>query len=153
MDVLIHPEAIVHSIIEHTNYFTQFNLFKNDMKIPILNFLVNSNLKYQKNNNKLFYNNYESLNFSKVKHSIFPIYKLFNEIDKNIPQNLINFNVGNELAVNLFRKKIIRYTDIYRIIDKVTSLNLNSSVKTIKDIIEYHEEIENKIYKDKIFFN
>ena len=38
MDVLIHPEAIVHSIIEHTNYFTQFNLFKNDMKIPILNF-------------------------------------------------------------------------------------------------------------------
>ena len=39
IDILIHPEAIVHSAIEYENYITQFNLFKNDMKIPILNFL------------------------------------------------------------------------------------------------------------------
>ena len=52
----------------------------------------------------------------------------------SLPKQFINFNVGNELAVNLFKKKIIKYTDIYKIIDKVTSLNLNSSVKTIKDI-------------------
>ena len=40
MDILIHPEAIVHSIIEYKNYVTHFNLFKNDMKIPILNFYL-----------------------------------------------------------------------------------------------------------------
>ena len=54
------------------------------------------------------------------------------------------------MAVNLFKNKIIKYTDIYKIIRKVTSLNLYSSVNTIKDIINYHEEIENKIQKDKI---
>ena len=66
-------------------------------------------------------------------------------MDKKIPQNLIKFNVGNEYAVNLFKNKIIKYTDIYRIIDKVISLNLYSSVNTIKGIIDYHEEIENRL--------
>ena len=37
---------------------------------------------------------------------------------------------------------MIKYTDIYRIIKKVTSLNLYSSLNTIKDIIQYHEEVE-----------
>ena len=46
LDILVHPEAIVHSAIEYKNYVTNFNLFKNDMKIPILNFLMSSNLKY-----------------------------------------------------------------------------------------------------------
>ena len=40
IDILIHPDAIVHSAIEYKNYITHFNLFKNDMKIPILNFLL-----------------------------------------------------------------------------------------------------------------
>ena len=45
--MLIHPQAIVHSIIKNKNLITNFNLFKNDMKIPILNFLLQS-----KNNHK-----------------------------------------------------------------------------------------------------
>ena len=63
---------------------------------------------------------------------------------------MIKFNIGNEFAVNLYKNGIIKYTDIYRIIQKVTSLNLNSSVKTIKDIIQYHEEVENKLHSLKI---
>ena len=38
LDIIIHPEAMVHSFIESENYVTHLNLFKNDMKIPILNF-------------------------------------------------------------------------------------------------------------------
>ena len=49
---------------------------------------------------------------------------------------------------SIYLKKKINYTDIYRIIKKVTSLNLYSSVNTIKDIIDYHEHIEDKL---KIF--
>ena len=90
------------------------------------------------------------MSFNEVKNDIFPIYNFFNKIDKNQPQNLIKFNIGNEFAVELFKNKKIRYTDIYKIIKKVTSLNLYSSVKTIKDIIKYHEEIENRLKTFKI---
>ena len=145
LDILIHPEALVHSVIEYENYVTHFNLFKNDMKIPILNFLQSNRSKYVKNSENLYIKNLTSLNFQDVKNDIFPIYKFFKNIDKKKPQNLIKFNIGNEYAVNLFKNKKINYTDIFKIIQKVTSLNLNYSVNTIKDIINYHEEIENKL--------
>ena len=149
MKILIHPEAIVHSIVEFDNFVTQFNLFKNDMSIPIVNFLLSSNLKYKKKLNNFYIKDYGDYHFEDVKDNIFPIYKFFNKIDKKLPQNLIKFNIGNEFAVNLYKNKLIKYTDIYKIIKKVTSLNLYSSVNTIKDIIDYHENIEKKLYKIK----
>ena len=150
LKILIHPQAIVHSAIEFENYTTHFNLFKNDMKIPIYNFLDQFNLKIKNKPDDLYINDFPSLSFIEVKNEIFPIYNFFNKIDKNQPQNLIKFNIGNEFAVELFKNKMIKYTDIYKIINKVTSLNLYSSVKTIKDIINYHEEIENRLKSFKV---
>ena len=148
--ILIHPEAIVHSALEFENYVTQFNLFKNDMSIPIFNFLLNSKSNYNKKNNKLFIKNYKNLNFYEVKNDIFPIYKFFTKLDKKRPQNIIKFNIGNELAVNLFKNKIINYTDIYKIIKKVSSLNLYYPVNTIKEVIKYHEKVELHLQKIKL---
>ena len=150
MKILIHPQALVHSIVEFNNYVTHFNLFKNDMSIPILNFLSKSKIKYGFNDKKLIIDKYFDLNFNEVKQDIFPIYSFFNNLNKEKPENLIKFNIGNEYAVNLFKNNTIKYTDIYRIIKKVTSLNLYSSLNTIKDIIQYHEEIEKKLYNFKI---
>ena len=150
MNILIHPEAIVHSIVEFDNYVSQFNLFKNDMSIPIINFLFQSTIKNSIKNNQFFIKQYTNLNFENVKNDKFPIYYFFSKIDKKNPQNLIKFNIGNEYAVNLYKNGIIKYTDIYRIIAKVTSLNLYSSVNTIKDIIQYHEEVENKLQDFKV---
>ena len=82
MKVLIHPEALVHSIVEFDNYITQFNLFQNDMSIPILNFLCQSKIKYKFNDNKYSIKRYSNLNFNEVKEDIFPIYNFFNNINK-----------------------------------------------------------------------
>ena len=150
MKILIHPEAAVHSIIEFDNYVSQLNLFKNDMSIPILNFLFQTKFSNIHVNKQYLFGDYGKLNFETIKNDVFPIYKFFNKIDKEKPQNLIKFNIGNEFAVNLYKKNQIKYTDIYRIIKKVTSLNLYSPVKTIKDIILYHEEIEDILQKLKI---
>ena len=76
---------------------------------------------------------------------------MFSQIDKSNPTNLIKFNVGNEYAVNLFKNNMIRYTDIYKIVNKFSSLNLKYKLNNIKDIINYHEILEKKM-KQKIFF-
>ena len=44
MKILIHPEALVHSIVEFDNYVTQFNLFQND---------TYSNFKFFQSKNKI----------------------------------------------------------------------------------------------------
>ena len=75
----------------------------------------------------------------------YPIYDFFINLDKNDPKNLIKFNIANEFAVNLFKNKKIIYTDIFKIIKKITFLNLYSSVNTINEVIEYHNEFEQKL--------
>ncbi len=145
LKIKIHPDAIIHSIIINENFVACMNLFKNDMTIPLINFLKNSKLKPKIKNENLHYNSYKSFEFFDVKSETFPIYKYFDNLDKSKPSNIIKFNVGNEFAVNLFKNNKIKYTDIYKIIKKVCSLNLYSPLKDIKDIIKYHEKIENKI--------
>ncbi len=142
LKILIHPEALVHSIVVNYNFTSHMNLFKNDMSIPIINFILNKDqqsIKSYKNLNLLKFSN---LNFLDVQKSIFPIYYFFNKLDKSNPENLIKFNIGNEFAVNLFKNNHIKYTEIFQIIKKVTSLNLNSDLNNIKQIIKYHEKIE-----------
>ncbi len=142
INILIHPEAIVHSIIQYNNLISNMILFKNDMSIPIYNFLYKSQSNLYDLQPKLFYDEFNTFNFFKVNNSNFPIYKYFKNLDKNNPSNLIKFNIGNEFAVNLFKNNRIKYTDIYKIIKKVGCLNLYSPLNTIKDIIIYHEEFE-----------
>ncbi len=145
LDIRIHPQAFVHSIVENTNFVSHMNLFKNDMSIPIINFLIKNKSKFMKINHNYQISTYPNLQFHKVNYVNFPIYKLFNKMNKEKPVNLIKFNVGNEVAVNLFKDGKIKYTDIYKIIKKAISLNLYSSLNNIKDIIQYHEKIENRI--------
>ncbi len=147
IDILIHPEALVHSIIEEKNYISKMILFKNDMSIPILNFLKNCFKTKHINDDNLIIPQYSQFTFNEIKKTNFPIYKYFTSLNKEKPINIIKFNIGNEYAVNLFKKNHIKYTDIYKIIKKVGSLNLYSSLNTIKDVINYHEEFEKIIKK------
>ena len=115
------------------------------MSIPLFNFF---NHKFNYIPKKIIDYNFKKnnlLEFSKIKNNQYPIYNLFLKLDKNDPRNIINFNIANEFAVNLFKNKKIIYTDIFKIIKKITFLNLNSSVNTINDVIEYHDEFEKKL--------
>ena len=144
IDIIIHPQALVHSIITKKNFVSNYNLFKNDMSIPILNFLLQSKFKLKKNNNNLYFKTNSQLDFYKVQNQVFPIYNFFKKMNKKNPANLIKFNTGNELAVNMFKDNLIKYTDIIEIIKKVVSIELNSPLNNINDIINYHEKIEKK---------
>ena len=151
LKILIHPESKIHSIFEFDNYIYNLISFHNDMTIPIFHFL-NQNLNTHLNEKNFLFNIKEKLSFYEVKNNEFPIYKFFKSMDKSDPSNLIKFNVANEFAVKLFKENYIKYTDIYKIIVKISSLNLNYKLNTIKDILYYHELLEIKI-NEKIKIN
>ena len=114
------------------------------MLIPIYSFL-NQKFKNNLNNNRFIISNNQSFNFHNVKHQEFPVFKFFKNLDKSDPSNIIKFNVGNEYAVKLFKNNKIRYTEILKIITKITSINIEYNLNNIKDIINYHELLEIKI--------
>ena len=144
LDIVIHPESKIHSIFEYNNYIYNMIAFQNDMLIPIYNFL-NQKFNYLLNKEKFKISHNETFNFFNVKNQEFPVYKFFNNLNKSDPSNIIKFNVGNEYAVNLFKNKKIKYTEILKIISKITSINIDYKLNNIKDIINYHELLEIKI--------
>jgi 1-deoxy-D-xylulose-5-phosphate reductoisomerase len=144
LDVVIHPESQIHSIFEYNNYIYDMVAFQNDMLIPIYSFL-NQKFNFTINNKKFEISNNTSLSFQNLKNKEFPVYKFFKNLNKSEPSNIIKFNVANEYAVNLFKNKLIKYTEILKIISKITSINMEYKLNNTKDIIDYHELLEIKI--------
>ena len=144
LDILIHPESQIHSIFEYNNYIYNMIAFQNDMLIPIYSFL---NQKFNYTLKKEFFriSDNTSLSFTNVKNQEFPVFNFFKKLNKSKPSNIIKFNVGNEYAVNLFKNNNIKYTEILKIISKITSINMEYKLNNIKDIIYYHELLEIKI--------
>ena len=148
LDILIHPQSLVHSIIEGNNYVSKMIYFQNDMRIPLINFLDNNNSLKLPKYKKFDLLNQLNLNFFQVSKDNYPLYFYFKSIDKTNPCNLIKFNVGNEYAVDLFKENKINYPEIMQIIKEITSLNFNSDVNTIEKIIQYHEDLKEYIQEN-----
>ena len=145
LKILIHPEALVHSIIEYKNFTSTLNYFYHDMDIPIINFLN----FYKKNKIILQKNDYNfnkdsSLNFYQTNNKFFPILDIFHQIEKK-PQNLIKFNVANEFAVNLFANNKIKYHEISKIIEKCLYIEFDYLVNNVKNVLLFEENYLEKI--------
>ena len=148
LKIIIHPQSLVHSIIEMENFTSELNYFYHDMNIPIFNFLninINNKTKIPKLHNKYKFFSNSNLDFYDVDEIKFPIIKIFNKIKKDQPINLIKFNLSNEYAVNLFKEKKIKYGDIHNIIQESMSINLKMPVNNFKNIINYHKFFYNKL--------
>ena len=140
--IAIHPQALVHSIIEFKNNTSIMNYFYHDMSIPISNFLtygIKDN-QFKVLNKKFNFKLNDKLFFDKPKALKYPILTTFYNLNKNSPINVIKFNCANEIAVELFFKKIINFKDINKFIDKSLSIDLHSKVNTIDSIIKYHNK-------------
>ncbi len=140
LDFVIHPESLVHSIINNLDGSLIFNLFNNDMSIPIYSAL-NDTIENPYNN--LNVNNIHNISFINPSRSKFKSLKVFDQLDKSSTSEIIVFNASNEYAVNLFIKNKIKYDKIVDYINK--SLNRFEKVKicNIKEVIQY----QNYVYK------
>jgi 1-deoxy-D-xylulose-5-phosphate reductoisomerase len=154
LEMIIHPESLIHSVIEYKNYTSSLNYFYHDMFIPLYNFFNSNNLikslnKFPFINKKFDFSYAKNLNFFPPDRKNFPILKIFEKIDKSMPINLIKFNCSNEFAVNLYSQNRIKYGDIHKIIDNSLSLDFTIDTNNINNIIEFQNLYYNKL-TDKI---
>ena len=142
LKILIHPESLIHSIIEFKDFTSNLNYFYHDMFIPIFNFIKTNHqiLNKEPFNNNLNFNKNMNLTFCEPNYSNFPIMRIFNEMDKYKHKNIINFNTGNELAVKLFAEGRINFGYINKIIEKSLNIDFNVNLNSIENIILYQKE-------------
>ena len=122
IDIVIHPQSLVHAIIEFKNGLHKFIYHKTTMLIPLANAIFDDK-KDINNFDKIIINNkkdilFKNLNFQKVDIKRFPVIKLksrFNEYNSTP----IIINAINEILVDQYLQKKIPFNSFYRYIMSV----------------------------------
>ena len=135
IEIIIHPEGIVHSLVEFKDNSIIAQLGKPDMKIPIAYGLgfpnrINSNVE------SLNLSELGPLTFLDPDFDKFPCLGLAKEalITGGTAPALLN--AANEVAVEAFLNESIKYLDIPRVISEVLETNEIKKVDNISSIKE-----------------
>ena len=117
LDILIHPESLIHAIIILKNGLKKFIYHDTSMIIPLANAIYDGNLDIKnflkKENSNT--NNIKDLTFKKINKKIFPAIKMKNKANLH-PSTPIIINSANEVLVDQFLKKKIPFLDITKTI-------------------------------------
>ena len=135
IEVLIHPEGIIHSMVEFKDNSVIAQLSLPDMKIPIA-YGLGYPSRISSGTENLNLAKLGSLNFLSPDFNKFPCLNLALEAmscSGNAPAAL---NAANEEAVAAFLENKIRYLDIHKVISLVMDRIDVSTVKDIQDVYE-----------------
>ena len=135
INVLIHPQSIVHSMVEFIDgaYLAQMGV--PDMKIPIA---------YSLTYPERIVNNLKSLDFVKAKSLEFykPDIRKFPCLDIAYKAGILGgtapavLNAADEIAVSAFMQKKIRFIDLPEIIEKVLNVHRVIYNPSLEDILQ-----------------
>lgn len=116
IEVVIHPQSVIHSMVEYQDHSVLAQLSNPDMRIPIAYALAWPQ-RIASGVASLDFNTLKTLNFETVDYARFPCLRLAYtalQIGGTAPAIL---NAANEIAVDNFLANRIKFTDIVRVIE------------------------------------
>ena len=135
VDVLIHPEGIIHSLVEFKDNSVIAQLSIPDMKIPIAHALGFPEKIYS-GVEKLNLAQIGKLSFESPNLNKFPALQLAQDCLQAGGSSFTILNAANEVCVDAFLEGKISYLDIHKIISKVLDKSLITDVKEVEEFFE-----------------
>lgn len=139
LDILIHPQSIVHSLVEWRDGSVLAQLSPTDMKIPIL-FALNYPHREEAVLPSLDLSEVRALEFYAVDGNKFPLVRLAREALEEGDSVPVVLNAANEVAVEAFLERKIQFLYIYDIIARVLEGHQKRDVQTLEDILDVDRE-------------
>lgn len=118
IDVVIHPQSIIHGLVEFTDGNMLAHLGPTDMKLPIL-FSFTYPARAVKPLKRINIKELSNLSFDYPDDRKFPCLKIARTVARNGGLQPTVLNASNEVAVESFCEGKIRFTDIYKVVDKI----------------------------------
>lgn len=135
IDVLIHPQSIIHSLVEYNDGSILAQMGATDMRTPIAYCLAwPKRMKTQ--DNFLDLGKLTRLDFSIPDHDKFNSLNLAYEALKAKGCVALALNAANEIAVEAFLERKIKFTDIVKIVSKVMEQADSNAPSTAEEILE-----------------
>lgn len=132
--VVIHPEAIVHSMVEFVDGTISAGMFCPDMKFPILKALAHPDIM-ESDFNRIDFSTVSRLTFAEPDTGKFPALGLAYESLRAGGTMPAVLNGANEAAVKLFLEGKIKFTDISKSVERVMGKHKKLSGPSLEDII------------------
>ncbi len=108
--IIIHPQSLIHAVIEFKNGLSSMLYHYNDMKIPIANSLYNNFYNYKNNEHEFLSQN--QLTFIKANSKRNPSLKILKLKNVLNQKGFILINALNEILVQKFLENKITFSDI-----------------------------------------
>ena len=143
LDIVIHPQSIIHSFVQFIDDSYKAQLGVPDMKIPI---------QYALSYPERMHNNFGTLDFSEINQFTFstpdmnryPCLKLAIDLVQEGGNSIPVMSIANDHVVDLFLNDKIRFLDIPKTIEKTVKKFQSKEKPNTKDLIQLNQEI--KVY-------
>ena len=135
IEILIHPEGIIHSLVEFKDNSVLAQLSNPDMKIPIA-YGLGYPSRINSGSNRLNLHKIKSLHFQEPDFKKFPCLKLAIDLLPVGGTSYSILNSSNEECVAAFLDGRISYIQIYETISKVLDRIEIKTVQSLQDIYE-----------------
>ncbi|MBL4934900.1 1-deoxy-D-xylulose-5-phosphate reductoisomerase [Clostridium sp. YIM B02515] len=145
IDVVVHPESVIHSMVEYIDGSVMAQMAATDMKLPI-QYAINYPNRQNSVVEYLDFCKIKSLTFENPDISTFKCLKLAyeaGEIGGTLPTIL---NGANEVAVDLFLNNKVSFLKIGDIIEECMNIFSYSNNFTINDILETDNKVRKYVY-------
>lgn len=148
IETVIHPESIIHSMVEYNDGSIIAGLSYPDMRIPIAYALSTPKRNNYSFIEKMNFKKLFSLNFKPMDYNRYPLIKLAYEVGEMGGIMPLVYNTANEVAVRLFLNRKIKFLEIDEIINYAVNNTENINNPTLDDILKYDQilrrDLENK---------
>ena len=147
IDVVIHPQSIIHSMVEFRDRSIIAQMGVPDMKVPIQYAFTYPKRESNSILESLDLLKFSQLSFEKVDSEVFKgiEYALYaGREGKSMP---LVYNAANEVAVDLFLEGKIKFLDIYRVINQAMEEHKTVEILDLDIIIELDSDIRERIIK------
>jgi 1-deoxy-D-xylulose-5-phosphate reductoisomerase len=145
IDILIHPQSIIHSMVKLADGSIKAQLSYPDMRFPIQFALTYPDRAPNTNLPELDWSRISELKFELPDYNQFPCLKLAVEAGRKGGTYPAALCGADEAAVNLFMQKRIALTEISELVEKILNEHNNQSRPDLTAILETDEAARRRV--------
>jgi 1-deoxy-D-xylulose-5-phosphate reductoisomerase len=135
IEILMHPQSIVHSLVEFMDGSLKAQLSWPDMRLPIQYALSHPRRWPNSELPRLDWNKISSLDFEPIDYERFPCLKLAMDAGKSGGTYPAVLCAADEVAVELFLSHRISFTDIAKIVQQTLEQHRTISQPSLEEIL------------------
>jgi len=139
IDVVVHPQSIIHSMVQFVDGNIKAHLSLPDMRLPI-QYALNYPERTTNSFERYIFNPIDTLTFEKPDTEKFPCLQIAYDALKQGGNHACIINAANEIAVSAFLKERIGFMQISEIITETLSRVIKISNPSLNDYIYSDQE-------------